>query len=229
MLMSKRHDARQPKTRAFALLASVLGLTVLPPHGALAHPHIFVDGGVEFVMGPQNTLERLNVTWRYDAFETLYILSAYSLQPNAKGQLDKEDSLYLAQERSAWPDDFQGSSHVSADGAPVQLKRPTGFEARLNQGRLEISFTRDLETPVSLSESEVSVAVYESTYFYAFSITDDPVIVGPDTCEADVIPFSPDGQDASMLAMLATLGREEVPEVENVGADFADRIALTCG
>jgi ABC-type uncharacterized transport system substrate-binding protein len=229
MLMSKRHDARQPKTRAFAVLASVLGLAVVPAHDASAHPHIFVDGGVDFVMGPQNMLQRLNVTWRYDPFETLYILSAYSLQPNAEGELDEEDSLYLAQERSAWPDDFQGASHVSADGAPVQLKRPTGFEARLNQGRLEISFARDLETPVSLSESEVSVAVYESTYYYAFSVTDAPAFIGGATCQADVIPFSPDGQDASMLAMLATLGREEVPEVENVGADFADRIALTCG
>ena len=51
-----------------ALCAAVALAPALP---AQAHPHVFVDGGVDFVLGAGAVLEALEVTWRYDEFETL--------------------------------------------------------------------------------------------------------------------------------------------------------------
>ncbi|MEM9369716.1 MAG: DUF1007 family protein, partial [Pseudomonadota bacterium] len=37
---------------------------------AEAHPHVFVEGGVSFVLDDEGALAALEVTWRYDLFET---------------------------------------------------------------------------------------------------------------------------------------------------------------
>ena len=73
------------------------------------------------------------------------------------------------------------------------------------------------------------MAFYESTYFFAFSVTQEPTLLGhAGRCTADVRPFRPDAEDAALQAMLARLSREETPDIENVGALFADRIVVRC-
>jgi ABC-type uncharacterized transport system substrate-binding protein len=194
-----------------------------------AHPHVFVDGGVNFVVNDKGQLEALQVTWLYDAFETLYILSSYEMSLKATGTLDEADRQRLVRLRSDWPADFDGSSHISMAGARVALDRPRDMDAQLVDGRLKMTFTRHLRTPVDMKDASLEVAVYEATYFYAFAVTDDPLLLGETAgCDTDVIPFNPDTQDKVLQATLAKLGREETPDIEGVGAFFADRIVLKC-
>lgn len=194
-----------------------------------AHPHVFVDGGVDFVMRDRTMLEALEVTWLFDEFETLYTLSSAGVGLNEDGGLDEADRLELVRQLSDWPDDFDGSAHPSVDGVAIALEWPTGLDARLIEGRLEMTFTRRLEAPISLSERRVEVAFYESTYFFDFSITNAPLIRnGSGDCAARVIPFEADAQSAALQTTLLELGREETPDIENVGALFADRIVLRC-
>ena len=83
--------------------------------------------------------------------------------------------------------------------------------------------------PLGAAIISIDVAFYESTYFFAFSITDTPNVQGPATCTTEVIPFKADPQDTALQETLQKLGREETSGIENVGALFADRIALRCG
>lgn len=209
-----------------ALLAATLAL---PVPSARAHPHVFVDGGVDFVLRDGHMLEALDVTWLYDEFETLYVLSAYELSLNRQGTLDEADRQKLIDQRSKWPDDFEGSAHLTTATGPVKLGRPANFDLRMINGRLQAKFTRALETPIDLRQHKVDLAFYEATYFYAFKIT-RPAHLSDDaeTCKATVIPFDPDKEMAALQATLSQLGREETPETENVGALFADRIVLQC-
>ena len=111
---------------------------------------------------------------------------------------------------------------VSALGA-VRL------ENRLVEDRLLVTFRRDLARPVDLSGSAAEVAFYESTYFYAFAATHPPDVVGGSgDCTTHVTPFDADTQLAGVQKTLATLGREETPSIDDVGALFADRIAISC-
>ena len=205
------------------------GCALLPASLAMAHPHVFVDGGVDFLMGAENTLEALQVTWRYDAFETLYILSSHGLDLNEKGELDEAARQTLVRLRSQFPDDFDGSAHLSVDGALVPLHWPAEFDAHMMGDRLEVTFVRRLETPLDVTQGSIDVAFYESTYFFAFSVTDRPEVLGPSTCSATVVPFQADQEDSALMATLEKLSREETSGIENVGALFADRIALECG
>lgn len=205
------------------------GAFALSASSALGHPHVFVDGGVDFVVRDGAVLESLDVTWLYDEFETLYTLSVAGLSLNAKNDLDEDDRKQLVRLLSDWPDDFDGSAHLSVDGASVALEWPTGLDVDLIDGRLEVTFSRQLTTPIALKDRSVEVAFYESTYFFAFSVTNPPVFVNDEgLCSAVVIPFDPDPDDTALQTALAKLGREETPEIQNVGALFADRIVVRC-
>lgn len=196
---------------------------------ALAHPHVFIDGGVDFRIGANRQLEALEVTWLYDEFETLYMLAAQEISLNDQGGLDEADRLTLVDRLSDWPEDFDGSAHLSMDGAEIALDWPDGLDAHLVDGRLKLTFTRTLSDPLTLSATPLEVGFFESTYFFDFTVTQTPQIVGVSTnCAAKVIPFDPDQNDRAVLDVLAKLGREETPDMANVGAIFADRIILQC-
>ena len=60
-----------------------------------SHPHVFVDGGVDFVFDEENLLSALLMTWLYDEFESLYILSSYGMSVNSEGALTEADRQEL--------------------------------------------------------------------------------------------------------------------------------------
>jgi len=208
-------------------VALCLSLGTVSP--VVAHPHVFVDGGVDFVFDDGGTLTALQVTWFFDAFETLYMISEAGLRLNAEGGLDESDRLEMERQLSDWPDDFDGSAHLTLADAPVPLMWPEAPRTRMVDGRLEMTFQRRLETPLEVDATGVEVAFYESTYFFDFTVTRDTLLMGGATgCASTLIPFNPDANSAALQAALAMLSREETPEISNVGANFADRIVVTC-
>ncbi|MEM8591386.1 MAG: DUF1007 family protein [Pseudomonadota bacterium] len=197
---------------------------------APAHPHVFVDGGVSFVIGPGEMLEALEVTWRYDEFETLYTLAAFGVALSEQGDLTEFDRQRVVREHSKWPDDFDGSAHLTIDGAPVALDWPKDLDARIVEGRLEVTFRRDLPEPQPTSERAIEVGFYESTYFFAFAVTDIPRLIGAGTaCEAATLPFDLDAQGDELVAALEKLALDDGAVFEGIGALVADRIELRCG
>ena len=216
---------RTPGLRAATFSAFLISIAPL----VNAHPHVFVDGGIDFVFAEDGALQAVELTWLYDEFETLYMISRYGLNLNSKGALGDEERLKLIEELRVFPEDFDGSAHLSLDEEAVELDWPKDLDGHLLDGRLQVTFVRDLTTPLHVEGKEIKAAFYESTYFFAFKITNAPKILGhPGACQTEVIPFSPDPNDASLFAKLASLSREEKPEDENVGAQFADRISLRC-
>lgn len=212
-----------------ASLGAALTAFLLVGGPAHAHPHVFVDGGVDFVVEDGDVLKALRVTWLHDAFETLYILSSLDMSLNAAGGLDPADRQKLVQQRREWPSDFDGSAHLSIDGKGVALQWPNSLDADVVDGRLQLTFTRPLENPVDLTGVVANVAFYEATYFFAFSVTNTPKILGgSNNCHTNVIPFNPDTQNAELRATLAKLTREETPDIQQVGAQFADQIVVQC-
>jgi ABC-type uncharacterized transport system substrate-binding protein len=211
----------------YSIALTVVGLAGLG-QAALAHPHVFVDGGVDFVMADDSTLAALSVTWLYDEFETLYDLSSRGIDLPADGTLSNADRETIRAAYSVWPDDFDGSAHLTIDGERIEMDWPSDLAVDLIDGRLQLVFRRNLPVPIDLSGKTVESAFYERTYFFAFQITDPPTFIGPSTCEARLIPYAPDSQSAAAQDSLAMLGREETPAIADVGRLFADRIVVAC-
>lgn len=208
-----------PCALAFAMSASA----------AFAHPHVFIDGGVNFVVGPGRELEAIEVTWLYDEFETLYMLASHGMDLNAQGALDETDRQELVRRLSDWPADFDGSAHLTSRGEAIALDWPQNLDAELVDGRLQLTFDRILQNPIKMTEHAVEAAFFERTYFFDFTVTNTPEIRGLATgCAAEIIPFDPTAQDKALLDVLAKLSREETSDIENVGGFFADRIVVKC-
>lgn len=92
-----------------ALLAAFV--VFLAPKPAAAHPHVFIHGSVDFLMDEQGILRSLAITWRYDAFETLYVLSSIGIVPDLDGSLSPKQRETLIRKESTWPQGFDGASH----------------------------------------------------------------------------------------------------------------------
>jgi ABC-type uncharacterized transport system substrate-binding protein len=130
---------------------------------------------------------------------------------------------------TAWPEGFDGAARLTIAGTPVPLSHPQAMTARLDGDRLSLTFLRHLQEPRPLLGQTAEVAFYEPTYYYAFSITAAPETM-PETgaCQITLNPFEASDQLSSLQLTLAALGREETPEIDDVGALFADRIVLEC-
>ncbi|GIT92031.1 hypothetical protein JANAI62_24880 [Jannaschia pagri] len=196
---------------------------------ALAHPHVFVDGGVDIVFDEAGQITALEITWVFDPLDSLYQVAAHGVSPLPDGTLSDEDTARMTEALQMFPDDFDGSAHVSVVGVPVALSWPEDVEVSMVDGRLRQAFRRALETPLDVTDLPVEIGFYERTYFFDFSITQQPELrSAPSGCNAAVVPFVPETASQAVLDMLARLASDTAPEDANAGALVADRIVMTC-
>jgi len=202
---------------------------LLQTRPATAHPHVFVDARIDFVMGGSDVLQALQITWRFDLFHTLYILSFDGISPMQDGGLSSVDQDALSASYTEWQNGFDGFAKLFSHGDPVALAPPSAVRAGLQDGQLEISFTRLLRNPMLLQDGKADLAIYDATYYHAITISAPPRIHGnAQGCHASVIPFEPERLTTFAQAELAKLENEQSPAVDNVGQLFADRITLSC-
>ncbi|MEM1237563.1 MAG: DUF1007 family protein [Pseudomonadota bacterium] len=197
---------------------------------ATAHPHVFIDGGIDFIVSQSNVLEAVKVTWRFDEFETLYAMSANSIAKGANEQLSGIEVARLALFMTAASNEPVQSAHLTLGNEALPLSAADDFSATLVDNRLEVTFVRPLMEPISIDGRVVEASFHEATYFYAFSLTDPSELIGDQgDCSASTVQFEADKETEELKEVLSSLGREETPDIENVGALFADRITVTCG
>ncbi|MEL7254282.1 MAG: DUF1007 family protein [Pseudomonadota bacterium] len=211
------------------LTVALICAALLNPRPAMAHPHVFVDARIDAVVDDHGVLQALEVTWRFDPFHTLYILSFDGVTPSDDGGLTLADQDALSAAYTDWQGGFDGFAKLFIDGAPIALASPSAVRASLKNDQLEISFTRVLPHPEVLADVKAEIAIYDATYYHAIKVAAPPRIRGQGQgCHATLLAFDPDRLSASSQAALEDLHKERAPEVENVGRLFADRITLSC-
>lgn len=204
-------------------------LFLLLATGARAHPHIFIDGGVVFVFQDDDRLNGIIVTWRYDPFESLFMLSDMGVVPVTGSGFTEDERRIVETALSEFPSDFDGSAHLSVADEAIMLDWPRDLKARMVGDQLEVSFTRDLLSPLSVGKAPILVEFYEKTYFFAFNLTDDPDFIGDKgRCSGSIDKFLMSAETESLSDTLALLSREETPQDNNVGIKFADRLEVRC-
>jgi ABC-type uncharacterized transport system substrate-binding protein len=214
--------------RAQKILA-LIGSLLIWATAASSHPHVFLDGGVVFIVDDDAMLRDVAVTWRYDAFETLYILTDMGFASAPENDFSPAERTRVEERLSYFADDFDGSVHLTAGTVKLELEWPRDLSARMVGDRLEITFYRKLVEPLSLAQQEVTAEFYERTYFYALSMTDQAQTSGTAReCAVEFIPFVPAEATQNMLEALAQLDREETPDNTDIGSYFADKAIVSC-
>ena len=203
----------------------MLGTSVV----AHAHPHVFVNAQAGFQIDAEQRLQALRISWRYDAFTTLFLFDALDLDSDSDGQLNDSDLATVAAAETDWPADYNGDVNLAVAGKQWQLSQPQNAAANMIDGEIIVSFDLTLVSPADISGQSASLRLYDPAFYYAYSVTVDSDSQNTDgPCEVTAIPFEPDEAEAETLLTLATLSREETPDEPDIGARFADEILLTC-
>ena len=208
----------------------VLTLTCCLPVPAVAHPHVFIDTGLEFIVDDTGVLTHVRVTWVYDEFYSLLVLEDMNLDQDADGNLTKDEERFLAGFDAEWIEGYNGDLVIRAAGQPVTLSGPQKATATTEDGRIVTSHLRSVQG-AAVPATALSAKVFDETYYTAYEVTRPVTISGPVSCMIERIEPDIDGQLAQMQAFLLTLDADynlEENDIPLVGENFATEVLVSC-
>ncbi|MEL6683323.1 MAG: DUF1007 family protein [Pseudomonadota bacterium] len=220
-MQRKTRDILKVKLRRFAVCVGFGTAMAVPAH---AHPHVFIDARAEFRFNTAEELDKIRITWIYDAFTSLTLMAILDLDDDNDTVLSEADRARIVQAQTIWPDDFEGDTYLETAGQSVGFGKPLNGSSDMLDGRIWVSFDLPLLDPLVVTDA-VELRLFDPTYYYAYSAIG---VGSSNACDAEVRPFEPSAATSGLQAQLVKLSREETPEQENVGRLFADVITLTC-
>ena len=224
----ERGDVSRADRRLLVAGLCALGAALSTPQVASAHPHVFIDGGVDFVMDGSGDLTALRITWIYDPLASLFLLEDLGIASLDDSDLTPELRAELAASQTSWMEGYDGDSYLWHDGDRVALSGPVDPTARIEDGRIVYSFLRDVSTPLRPG-ADTTVKIYDPTYYSAYAVTQTARIEGPsEGCIAEVEPFEPTPLLARLQESLAAIPADGMPEDSEIGVRFAEKAHIRC-
>ena len=197
----------------------------------VAHPHVWATVRSEIVFGPGHQITGIRHAWTFDEFYTA--MAVEGLDTNKDGTYSKEELKPLAQVNVDSLKDFDYFTFVQYEGEDnkgLPLKPPVDYWVDYDKTVLTLHFTLPLETPLDPKAQQVSVDVYDPSFFVAFGFaTDAPVKISGTPapgCAAEVEKPDPESEaDAKALseAFFSQLGPNS-----NFGSQFAQTAIVKC-
>lgn len=216
------------KTGLAVTLAALLATT---PKAVTAHPHVFIDTGLEVIFDDQGRMTHVKVTWQYDDLYSLLLAEDYKVDADGDGALTDQEREDLTGFDANWVQGYAGDLEVVLDGQVLKLSRPIDPTADMIKGRLISSHLREVSGSPKLSGDPVSLKAFDPSYYTAYDVTLPVTIKGRDDCE--ILRIEPDieGQLALMQAQLLSLDANadlEENDIPLIGGEFATDIRITC-
>ncbi|MFN4159933.1 MAG: DUF1007 family protein [Gemmobacter sp.] len=205
-------------------------IAALAAPAARAHPHIFIDTGLEVIFDTQGRATAVRVTWTYDDFYSLLMIEDRKLDADYDGKLTPEEEAQLAGFDMDWDADYNGDLFVLAGDVAVPLSRPSDFTATYVDGRITSTHQRIFTEPL-VPGAPLVIQVYDPGYYTAYFIAGQPVLTGAaDTCTVQV--YEPDraAADARLTAAIAEMGASGNLEMDfpTIGSAYAEEARVTC-
>jgi ABC-type uncharacterized transport system substrate-binding protein len=201
---------------------AMAGLVALAgPAGA--HPHVFMETGLEVIRDAAGRAVSLRVTWTYDPFFSLVLITERGLDPDGDGSLTEEETAALQGFDMNWEPGFPGDTYAFAGDRAVTLSGPRDGVARYEGGQIVSSHIRDLAEPVA---GLLVVKNYDPTYYTEYTIRD----VVAEGCETEIIAPDLTEAERALQEELAKIPADVDIEMgfPAVGAVFAQEVRVTC-
>lgn len=206
-------------------------LALLSPLPALAHPHIFIDTGLEVIFGGNGKVTHVKVTWVYDDFYSLLLAEDFGIDQDGDGALTEEEEVKLQGFDANWVEGYNGDLEVKLDGQVQTLSGPLEPTATMIKGRIVSTHLREISGTPMIGGDVLSVKAFDPTFYTAYEIN-LPVILRDDpSCEFQRIEPNIDDELAKMQAFLLTLDANadlEENDFPLLGERFATDIRVTC-
>ena len=151
---------RLPLLFALPLLAPLLA-AVFFAAPASAHPHVFVDCTLTFVVDAKG-LAGFREEWSFDEMFSATILD--DVDANHDGKLSKPEVAAL---KTGYFDNlvnFGYFSHLFVNGAAVPVKKVSDFSASVAGGKVRYGFFVPCPVPVDASTT-IALSVFDESYY----------------------------------------------------------------
>lgn len=208
-----------------------LALTFLAAAPGLAHPHVWVDTGIEVILDAEGRAAALRIRWDYDEFYSLLIVEERGLDADHDGTATPAEKRALNGFDMKWQEGFAGDTYALSGDTPLVLSPPQDWTADYQGGRLQSTHLRRIDPPVAL-DRPLTVQIYDPGFYTDYDISFAPVFTPllPEGCRAEVLAPDPATVDRQLLDALAEYGADQDVEADfpAVGAQFAEELRLTC-
>ena len=145
---------------------AALFLYALANTPALAHPHVWIDMQSDFVMGADNTLDAVTVTWTFDEFYTAFAVEEFKKQPDGNFAAKDLASLLDINLKNLKEWDYFIQIKQNGKSLPLGAAKPVGTSYDTKLGRLTIIFTVSLAKPATPTpQAPVLLRIYDPTYY----------------------------------------------------------------
>ena len=204
------------------LALAVAGMVALAgPAGA--HPHVFMETVLEVIRDDAGRAVSLRVTWTYDPFFSLVLITERGLDPDGDGALTEAETVALQGFDMNWDPGFPGDTYAFAGDRAVALSGPRDGVARYEGGQIVSSHVRDLAEPVARL---LVVKNYDPTYYTEYTIRE----VLAEGCATEIIAPDLTAAERELQAALAEIPADADVEMgfPEVGAVFAQEVRVTC-
>jgi len=212
----------------FRLTQIALAAGLCVPTVAAAHPHVFVQAQVTLLFEADRPVG-VQVDWVYDEFFSLLLTSDLGIDLDGDMRLSADEEVILAEAVTTWPQGFEGDLEVRQNGEVIPLGAKLGHTMSFEDGIVRETHVRVLPPMDSMS---FEVQVFDPYYYVAYDLIQPIRFSGRDDCAAVVQVADLDAARAMVADLLGGLAPEDVPadgDFPPVGAEFTDKVNITCG
>jgi ABC-type uncharacterized transport system substrate-binding protein len=208
----------------FALLLALVAAAATP---ARAHPHVFVTATSELLYREDGAVVGVRHAWTFDDMFSSYALQG--LSHKTKGIYTREELAELAQTNVDSLKEYRYFTFAKAGDSEPSKKQfftnPVDYYLEYANGALVLHFTLPFKTPVKARE--LSVEIYDPTYFVDFSLAEkDPIklVSAPAGCALKI------QRPADGAAKAMTLDESTFTSGANAnyGMMFANKVSVSC-
>ncbi|OYU38875.1 MAG: polyphosphate kinase [Pseudorhodobacter sp. PARRP1] len=212
-----------PLAQRLALTFGVLGCA----QTAQAHPHVFIDTGLEVIFDDQQRATGLRITWSYDDLTSLQIITDKGLDPDFDGTLTPEETAQLNGFDMHWDAGYPGDTYASMAGQPLALSGPADWTVDYKEAKIQSTHLRSFAQPIALTQP-LLVQVYDPTLYVGYYLKLGATVTNAPECSARIVLPDLDAARTKLDAAIAALPQDAEAAYPALGADFAEAMEVTC-
>jgi ABC-type uncharacterized transport system substrate-binding protein len=191
---------------------------------ANAHPHVWVTVKSEVVYAADGSVTGVRHAWTFDDMFSAF--ATQGIDSKKKGEFTREELAPLAEVNVTSLKEFDFFTNAKADGKKAAFNEPVDYYLEYKDNVLILNFTLPLKAPVK--SKNLQVEIYDPTYFVDFSFAEnDPVALknAPAACK---LAFARPNDPATQGRQVGEGFFNSLTPSSNYGAQFANKIAVTC-
>ncbi|MFC6588068.1 DUF1007 family protein [Sulfitobacter pacificus] len=201
--------------------------TLLSAAPLAAHPHIFVDTGLDLQFDETGRLREVRVTWAYDEFYSLLITEDRGLDPDFDGVLTEAEQADLQGFDMQWTEGFNGDLVITQDGRNLTLSAPMQATAVYENARITTTHVRQVIQDQAAG-APIEIKPYDPTYYSAYDVTLPVRIEGNAACAKSFDVPDVQAQIQKLSDQLAAMDEMSDENTPDIGILLATTVRVTC-